>query len=250
MNNTVTHPPLHAAHSQSKVTPPAPSRNPYAGSGRRNFRAKACSLKCGRHVRCESLLEWKATRLFELVAAVTSYSEQPPPLRLKIGSSRSRYTPDFRVDWSGGKPWLVEVKPREFADSDWWRQKFDAAAIASVASGFQFVVLTEEHIAAAGLEDVLRVLDSRHRRYVQALGEPRAPANDDVSACDVECRVLRVLAQALEGSRSISICRDLGCLSRPAWTLIGLSASSMEGEKGCTPRRVQPPEVVRGGDGS
>lgn len=193
-------------------TPLLPTRDPVRGTSRRSFRAKCHSLKNARFIKCESLLELQVTWMFELLSGIESYTEQPPPLRLKVepATPTRRYTPDFCLKWRGAARWLVEVKPQELADSDDWRKKFQAAAIAAIAKGDHFVVLTERHLKAAGIGEIQRVLEQRHRRYVENLGEPQALTGLDGDLGDAERRVLKVLADAFDSSPSIRVLKTLG----------------------------------------
>lgn len=192
----------------------APTRDPIRGIGRRNFRAKLLSLKNKRFIRCESLLEMHAMQLFELVRGVAKYTEQPPPLRLKLGpqARTSQYTPDIHVEWTTGAPWLVEVKPQDIAQTAHWRAKFSQAAVAALRKGFHFVVLTETHIRAAGMNDVRRALDKRKARHVKSLGDGGIqPVTYDCSdGGEIEARVLAVLARVLNESPSRRISKEPG----------------------------------------
>jgi hypothetical protein len=189
-----------------------PTRDPVRGTSRRSFRAKTRSLKNGRFIKCESLLEMRASWLFELVDGIESYTEQPSPLMLKLdkGRRRSRYTPDFFLKWKDGAPWFVEVKPQELATSDHWKRKFSAAGISAIAKGCHFVILTEEHLEAAVNSEIQQALEARHRRYVENLGEPRGSSEPATEQGDFERRALNVLSQAFESSPSIRILRTLG----------------------------------------
>lgn len=192
-----------------------PTRNPIPGMrGRWNFRAKFRSLKNERFIRCESLLEMHAMQLLELVSGVARFTEQPPPLRLKMGqpARTCQYTPDIHVEWFTGAPWLVEVKPQEVAESDHWRAKFSRAAVAALRKGFHFVVLTESHMRAAGMNDVRRALDKRRAIHVDSLGDGRVRdiTCGDLDVGGIESRVLKVLARAFDESPSMRILRTPG----------------------------------------
>lgn len=208
---TTTFPAHHVLAKSVKGEPPiAPTRNPLNGKRRFNFRAKAASLKNGRTIRCESLMEAKATRMFEVLGQVQSYSEQPTPLQLKIGKVWSRYTPDFFVQWKCGQQWLVEVKPAALASTEAWRRKLAVAGVAAFARGMHFVLLTELHIDAAGLAGVDRVLASRHRQYIEDLGVQRHRIEERLARRTEEQHVLRVLARAFAASPSVRACQTLG----------------------------------------
>lgn len=189
-----------------------PTRDPVRCMGRPNFRAKVSSLKNGRFIKCESLLELRATQLFEVLSHVESYTEQPPPLRLSYNQSRrtTRYTPDLNVKWRNAASWLVEVKPEGLAATVHWQEKFEAAAIAAITKGFHFVVLTDRHVQAVRSGAVQYTLDFRHQRYVENLGEPQpwphAGSVDNV----VEREVLEVLEDAFNSSPSVRALRSIG----------------------------------------
>ncbi|HWI83486.1 Tn7 transposase TnsA N-terminal domain-containing protein [Ramlibacter sp.] len=191
-----------------------PTRDPVRCMSGRSFRAKFSSVKNQRFIRCESLLEMHAMQMFELVSGVARYTEQPPALRLKMGqpARSSQYTPDIHVEWTGWIPWLVEVKPRQIAESERWQTKLSRAAMAAVRKGFHFVVLTEDHMRAAGMNDVRRALDSRKAKYVESLGDGATDTAtyDPGETGEIESRVQKVLARAFEESPSLRLLRTPG----------------------------------------
>jgi hypothetical protein len=65
----------------------APTRRPVHHTGQ-NFRGKFYSDKNARHIKCESYLEVLVARLLEFLRNVRGYSEQPPALFFRVGSSR------------------------------------------------------------------------------------------------------------------------------------------------------------------
>lgn len=200
---------LFGAISTSDVQP---TRDPVRCMHRSSFRAKVSSLTNGRFIKCESLLELRATQLFEVLSHVESYTEQPPPLRLRYDQSRrtTRYTPDLHIKWRDAASWLVEIKPQELAETEHWREKFQAAAIAAITKGFHFVVLTDKHVQAVASGDVQYALDCRHQRHVENLGEPQPWAQTGVVRKEVEREVLAVLEEAFNSAPSVRALRSIG----------------------------------------
>ena len=232
---------LEAVRRGAPASTSGPTRDPMAAVRRPNFRTKFRSLKNGRFLRCESLLEHEVMKLFELSPEVERFTEQPQPLQLKFEGPRrgSRYTPDLWIDWKDGWPWLVEVKPRELAELPCWRTKIKAAALAAAARGCHFVVVTEVHLANACIADVDKVLLRRHRQHVENLGDPPQPTVE-APISDVERRVLDVLAGALNESPSYEALEALGLAKLSGrtrqWGFGSSSGHSAHGPSGGTTR--------------
>lgn len=166
-----------AANSPSRLLP---SRNPVKPSGD-TFRAKFRSRKSEHPVRCESLLELKATALLEFAKCINQYTHQPPKLRLCVDGKLRRYTPDFGTTRSDGRGYLlVEVKPEIKAKKPDMRKKFQAAKEAANQQGCGFVVVTERHLQRAGMADVLRLLKIQHDFVVENIEGP--PIDESMGA--------------------------------------------------------------------
>lgn len=100
------------------------------------------------------------TRFLDPGARITS---QPLTIFYEHDGRRRRYTPDFRVVWSGGRPDLVEVKYRADLRSGWplLRPKFAAARDVALAAGGRFRIATERGIRGPLLDNARRLLPLR-----------------------------------------------------------------------------------------
>lgn len=121
------------------------------------------SLKLGRMVGYQSLIERDFIYLLDFDAAVTTFAEQPFSLHYKDGSKQRRYTPDFSFTCHG-QTYLVECKHREFMQPEENRLKWSAAQQWCEARGAVFVVVTAAAIRAGHrLENVKLLTD--YARY-------------------------------------------------------------------------------------
>ena len=147
-----------------------PSRDPHDKYRRGHFITSYRSVKSGRQVRCESFLEHKVASMLEACDFVSSFSEQPGWLKLRIGKTTSRYTPDFVAVTCLGKPWLIEVKPSDEAKTPKWQRKARAARQAAARKGHLFAMVTEQHVAQIDKAALNAELQARHAAYVCNLG--------------------------------------------------------------------------------
>ncbi|MHC4880781.1 MAG: TnsA endonuclease N-terminal domain-containing protein [Planctomycetota bacterium] len=137
------------------------------------------SVREGRAIRCQGQLEGRVALILSACPAVTSLREQPFPIwyewdtvtntvlqvfcrapekRRKNGRRRISYTvPDFLVTTLNGTH-LIEVKPSHRVPRPETSRKLSAARIHAAASGFQFHVLTEHHVACEPILSNVRVL--------------------------------------------------------------------------------------------
>jgi hypothetical protein len=121
------------------------------------------SLKLGRMVGYQSLIERDFIYLLDFDATVTTYAEQPFSLHYKDGSKQRRYTPDFSFT-RHGQTYLVECKHHEFMQPEENRLKWAAAQQWCDERGAIFVVVTEAAIRAGHrLENVKLLTD--YARY-------------------------------------------------------------------------------------
>jgi hypothetical protein len=175
-----------------------PTRNPVSHTGRQ-FRGKFFSEKNQRHVKCESLLEMRVLRFFEAEDGVKSYSEQPCQLSIRINGRRRRYTPDLLVTWRDDKPWLVEVKPSEIAETSEMRAKLAAAKCAAEGAGYRFVVLTERFALQRCMPLLEELIAIRRRLRTLELGS--APSGDVSTANGLSLEIFSAFA----GQRSLPL---------------------------------------------
>lgn len=122
------------------------------------------SLKLGRMVGYQSLIERDFIYLLDFDTAVTMYAEQPLSLHYKDGSKQRRYTPDFSFS-RNGQTYLVECKHHEFMQPEKNQMKWAAARQWCDEHGTIFVVVTEAALRAGHrLENVKLLTD--YARYV------------------------------------------------------------------------------------
>lgn len=192
-------------------------RNPLHCPGRLNPRPKGASLKTGRTVPMESLLERLVAQLLELLDAVLWYGTQPMSLVLLPGPDMrpTKYTPDLLVIWKefpprpAPWPWIIEVKPAEFARRPVLREKFKAAAFEAAKRSHHFVVITDEHVASIDMSAVRAALAARQRHHVEFLGDASKPPAPPVDPALVQS-ILEMLARALDESPAIEALFEQG----------------------------------------
>lgn len=129
----------------SKTLPFHGTRNPVTHTGR-GFRAKFCSQKNRRMIRCESLLEMSFLFLAEFAKNVIAFDEQPVTISYRLDGRARRYTPDFVLHWADGRHWYVEVKPSERLNTEENQLKFGAIAEHFTSLGDVFITATELEI--------------------------------------------------------------------------------------------------------
>lgn len=119
---------------------------------------KKPSKKTGKTHRFESTLERDYITLLEFDELVDKYVEQPFTICYFNDGKDRTYTPDFLVIYKPSanvKPVLSEIKyradiQRHFSE---YKPRFDAAAKFACESGYQFEVITEEHIRTVQLQN-------------------------------------------------------------------------------------------------
>ncbi|MFM0498924.1 TnsA endonuclease N-terminal domain-containing protein [Paraburkholderia caffeinilytica] len=168
------------ANRRNTPPPPTsrlPARNPVTPSGR-GFRAKFFSPKNNRLVRCESLLEFDCLHLFEFARGVVRFIEQPKTIRYRLGTRSRSYTPDFAVDWSDGRRWLIEVKPAETLAEPQNQEKFDRLSDMFKGQGEKFVILTDLNIRKPmRLTQVKRLLQIRYGKWLDGTTQSAVPSS-------------------------------------------------------------------------
>ena len=103
------------------------------------------SLKLGRMVAFESLIERDFICLLDFESDVVWFAEQPLIIRYERKGKTLSYTPDFHVI-RGNQNILVECKPRKFIDKDDNQRKFAAAQAWCEAKGWVFQVVSDEQL--------------------------------------------------------------------------------------------------------
>jgi hypothetical protein len=124
--------------------------------GRKNI-GKFPSLKLGRIVWWESLLERDFIYLLEFDGDVLSYAEQPFRIRYTLNGKRNSYTPDFSVNRKN-KRQIVEVKLGKKAGEEHYVILFRIIAAICLNEGYEFVVATECDIRVQPRLDNIKLL--------------------------------------------------------------------------------------------
>jgi hypothetical protein len=130
----------------------------------RSLRAIQPSEKNGRTVHLESALERDFCCLVEFDKNVAEYVEQPVIIRYLEDGQVRRYTPDFLVSYSNGKPsQLVEIKYAEDLriNQAQFAARFLAADRHARAEGWEFCIWTETEIRTTYLKNVKFLLRFR-----------------------------------------------------------------------------------------
>jgi hypothetical protein len=116
-----------------------------SNTGTRSLIGKFPSLKVGRIVWYESLLERDYMYLLEIDSDVISYREQPGRIYYTLEGRRHRYTPDLLVERKSEKQ-IVEVKLKKVAEKEEYRRLFHIAGETCCREGYEFRVATDEMI--------------------------------------------------------------------------------------------------------
>ncbi len=116
-------------------------------SSGRNIVGHFPSLKLGRMVAFESLLERDLICLLDYEPSVEWFSEQPLVIRYQHSGQWRQYTPDFHVVHRVHNL-LFECKPKRFVYDPKNQIKFEAARLWCQERGWAFDVVTDEHLAS------------------------------------------------------------------------------------------------------
>jgi hypothetical protein len=103
------------------------------------------SLKLGRMVAFESLIERDFIYLLDFESDVAWFAEQPLTIPYQHEGKNLSYTPDFHVI-RDGRNILVECKLRKFVNTDDNQRKFAAAQAWCEAKGWVFQVVSDEQL--------------------------------------------------------------------------------------------------------
>ena len=103
------------------------------------------SLKMGRMIAFESLLERDFIYLLDYDIRVECFEEQPLTIEYQYEEQCHHYTPDFHLVVAG-RHVLVECKPESFVETDENRRKFVAAHGWCEKCGWEFRVVTDQHV--------------------------------------------------------------------------------------------------------
>jgi len=131
-------------------------------AGRHINISKFPSLKMGRNIWSESILERDLIFQMEHDSEVISYREQAVRIFYDLDGKRRHYTSDFLCERRTGRPQIIEVKPRNRL-SAWFLQLYRIITPICEREGFEFVVYTESEIRTQPFLDNIKRL-SRYAR--------------------------------------------------------------------------------------
>ena len=159
----------------------------------RNVVGRFPSIKMGRMIAFESLLERDFIYLLDYDVRVEWYEEQPLTIEYLHDGQTLHYTPDFQIV-EVGRQVLVECKPERFVDTEDNQRKFAIARDWCASRDWEFRVVTDLHIRAGfRLQNIKRLT-------------PYARLAVDVSLCSrieaclraAPTTTLRALAQSID----------------------------------------------------
>lgn len=125
---------------------------------------KVPSVKLGRAVQCESLLEVDMAILLDADPAVTLFAEQPTRIHYDGGAGEQSHIPDFFV-LRGDRPQFVEVKFKKDVDHA-VHARTELMTRALGKAGVGYVLMTEEEIRCGGSVQNALMLLRRARHEV------------------------------------------------------------------------------------
>jgi len=125
------------------------------------------SLKLGRMVGYQSLIECDFIYLLDFAPTVADYCEQPFAIDYREAGKLRQYTPDFSFV-HGGQRYLVECKHHDYLQPDENRLKWEAAAQWSRTHGYVFCVVTEQTIRAGYALENIKLLTDYARYTVES----------------------------------------------------------------------------------
>lgn len=121
------------------------------------------SLKLGRMVDFESLIERDYLYLLDFETAVTWFAEQPLVIEYEANGKQLKYTPDFHLI-RGGRHFLVECKPEKMMGKPQNQRKFAAGQDFCAEKNWTFQVMTDTQLRAGFRLSNVRLL-TQFARY-------------------------------------------------------------------------------------
>lgn len=135
------------------------------------------SIKNGRSVAFESLLERDYIYLLEFDNDVISYKEQPTKISYKIMDRTYHYTPDFLVQ-RNNKMQLIEIKPKskleKLLSDSLTNKRYEAAAFYCKSNNYdEFKIVTDEEIRSGYILENIKTLFHYSMSHVPAADKMR-----------------------------------------------------------------------------
>ena len=129
-----------------------------------NVIGKFPSIKMGRMIAFESLLERDFIYLLDYDPAVEWFEEQPLTIEYVSDDKVLSYTPDFHLIERKHNV-LIECKPDQFVDTEENRPKFAAARAWCAQQGWEFRLITDQQVRAGFRLQNVKLL-TRYARQV------------------------------------------------------------------------------------
>ena len=155
-----------ASSNLTTAPPQPPSKTPARkiGRGRPGVHiVQFPSEKNQRVIPVEGRLEADMCLLLEFDPAIKSYRSQPLTVRLEDEHGLFNHTPDFEVQPTGGRAFLLEVKPHARASQSFRAQRIEVARQHFLGMDLEYVLRTERHIRIEPRITTLRNLYGRAR---------------------------------------------------------------------------------------
>lgn len=152
---------------QTKQKKAGRSRAPITAS-QAFFRIKRPSLKAGRMVHCESLLEGDFVLRCDFDDLISAVQEQPERLDYKRDGKSRRYTPDFRIT-RNHQSRLVEIKPEEKLGEEDVREKLQFVQSLYKERNEILVLVTDREIRQEPFLSNLKLLKRYRRRSLMGI---------------------------------------------------------------------------------
>lgn len=130
------------------------------------------SLKMGRMMFFESLIELDCIRLLDFEQTISEFHEQPFTIHYEYQKKHYQYTPDFAVTRDGQR-YLVECKPYARIGDEENQRKFKAASQWCEANGWVFCVATDQSIRSGYRLKNVEHLTYYARHEVDAVSQSR-----------------------------------------------------------------------------
>lgn len=126
------------------------------------------SIKMGRMIAFESLLERDFIYLLDFDASVEWFEEQPLVIEYLYEGKRLHYTPDFHL-FEAGQHVLIECKPERFVDADENRRKFAVAQDWCKERSWEFRTVTDGQVRAGFRLHNVKLLTQYARQKVDPI---------------------------------------------------------------------------------
>jgi hypothetical protein len=106
----------------------------------------------------ESDLEFDACFHFEFAPNIIKFETQPVGFKYRLNGNLRRYTPDMLCYFTDGYTPYYEVKPKWVAETDEFKEKFDAQKQHALSIGHDLLLLTEADIQVYPLLENLKII--------------------------------------------------------------------------------------------